>query len=42
MLKQKSRIEWINMGDTNSRFYHSRIKWRLMNNGLNELYIEGE
>jgi len=28
MLKQKARMEWLRSGDTNSKFYHSRLRWR--------------
>jgi len=40
--KQKVRIEWLKKGDTNSRYYYSKIKWKMMNNGIKGLYIEGE
>jgi len=40
--KQKARIEWLKKGDTNCRYYHSKIKWRMMNNGIKGLHIEEE
>ena len=32
MLKQKARVEWLKSGDTNSKFYHSRLRWRTTKN----------
>ena len=28
MLKQNARVEWLKSGNTNSKFYHSRLRWR--------------
>jgi len=32
ILKQKARVEWLENGDTNSKFYHSRLRWRTTKN----------
>ena len=34
MLKQKSRVEWIKNGDSNSKFFHSKLRWRRAQNDL--------
>jgi len=39
MLKQKSRIEWLKSGDTNTKFFHSRLRWRRAKNDIVELCI---
>ena len=41
MLKQKARVDWLRCGDTNSRFYHSRLRWRRTKNDLVGLSIDG-
>jgi len=41
MLKQKARVYWLKSGDINSRFYHSRLRWRRNKNDLVELSIDG-
>jgi len=42
MLKQKSRVKWIGKGDMNNKFFHSRLRWRSINNDIKGLLIEGE
>jgi len=41
MLKQKARVEWLSGGDTNSKFYHSRLRWRRAKNDIVRLWING-
>ncbi|GKV40773.1 hypothetical protein SLEP1_g48376 [Rubroshorea leprosula] len=41
MLKQKSRLYWINSGDANTRFFHQSIKQRWRRNEINCLEING-
>jgi len=41
MLKQKSRAEWLKSGDTNSKFYHSMLRWMRARNDLVEICING-
>ena len=41
MLKQKARVYWLKSGDINSRFYHSRLRWRRNKNDLVGLSIDG-
>jgi len=41
MLKQKARVEWLKSGDTNSKFYHSRLRWRTTKNDIMGLRING-
>jgi len=39
MLKQKARVDWLKSEDINSRFYHSRLRWRKTKNDLVGLSI---
>jgi len=41
MTKQKARVEWLSSGDTNSNFFHSRLRWQRAKNGLASLTING-
>ena len=41
MLKQKARVEWMVKGDTNSKFFHASLRWRLLNNEIKGLPING-
>jgi len=41
MLKQKSRVEWIKNGDSNSKFFHSKLRWRRGRNDLVGIRIDG-
>ena len=39
MLKQKARVEWLKSGDTNSKFYRSSLRWRIVKNNIVGLRI---
>ena len=39
MLKQKSRVEWIKNEDSNSKFFHSKLRWRRGRNDLVGIHI---
>jgi len=41
MLKQKARVEWLKSGDTNFKFYHSSLRWRIAKNNIVGLRING-
>jgi len=41
ILKQKARVEWLKSGDTNSKFYHSILRWRATKNDIVGLRING-
>jgi len=41
MTKQKAGVEWLNNGDTNSRFFHSSLRWRRAKNDIVGLRING-
>ena len=34
ILNQKTRLKWIEQGDTNSKYFHSRIRWRRVKNEI--------
>ena len=42
ILRQKSRMDWIVKGDRNSRYFHSRIRWRRKTNELNGVMFDGQ
>jgi len=42
MIKHKSRLQWTEKGDMNSKFFHGRIRWRSLNNEIKGLHINGE
>jgi len=42
ILRQKYRVDWIVKGDRNSRYFHSRIRWRWKTNELNGLMFDGQ
>ena len=41
MVRQKARTDWMQKGDINSKFFHSRLRWRRLSNDLRGLYIRG-
>ena len=42
MMNQKSRFEWLEKRDTNSKFFHARMRWRLLRNEIKGVFINGE
>ncbi|XP_058766944.1 uncharacterized protein LOC131640567 [Vicia villosa] len=40
LLRQKSRADWINYGDMNSKFFHCFMKERFLRNHINHLVVE--
>ncbi|KAL8492247.1 hypothetical protein ACS0TY_023765 [Phlomoides rotata] len=42
LLRQKSRVKWIEDGDTNSSFFHNFINKRRKRNEILGMLIEGE
>jgi len=42
LLQQKFRTKWIAYGDTNSKFFHSYIKWRSLMNNIKGLEVLGQ
>lgn len=41
ILSQKARVNWLEHGDTNSKYYHSRIRWRRTNNKVKGIQLNG-
>lgn len=41
ILYQKARVNWLEQGDTNSKYFHSRIRWRRIKNELKGVEIQG-
>jgi len=41
LLNQKARLKWIEQGDNNSKYFHSRIKWRRVTNELRGVDMDG-
>jgi len=41
ILNQKARLKWIEQGDTNSKCFHSRIRWRRFTNELKGVELNG-
>jgi len=41
-IKQKARADWFTKGDMNSKFFHSKLRWRRLNNGIKGIFINGE
>jgi len=42
MKKQKSRVEWLENGDINTKFFHARLRWRLLMNELKGVHVDEE
>jgi len=42
MLRQKSRVQWLEKGDLNSKFFHSKLRWRRLNNDIKGFVLDGE
>jgi len=40
LYRQKSRIQWLEMGDQNTHFYHNACRERAAKNNINILYTE--
>jgi len=41
MVRQKARVEWLKTGDTNSKFYQSRLRWRRAKSEIVGLWSDG-
>ena len=41
LLNQKVRVRWVKEGDTNSKYFHSRIRWRRSKNELKGVNLNG-
>ncbi|XP_017245300.1 uncharacterized protein LOC108216951 [Daucus carota subsp. sativus] len=41
MLRQKARVDWIALGDGNTRFFHHAIQKRTFKNNISKLFFEG-
>ena len=41
LLTQKAMLKWIEHGDTNSKYFHSRIRWRRITNELKRVELNG-
>jgi len=41
MVKQKSCVQWVQEGDTNSKYFHNTIRLRRMSNDLGVLKLMG-
>jgi len=42
LFKQKARVKWQEVGDLNTRYFHTMLKWRRVKNTIRGLYIDGE
>ncbi|XP_050238237.1 uncharacterized protein LOC126687724 [Mercurialis annua] len=40
--RQKSRVQWIELGDLNTRFFHNSMKQRQISNRISQLNVDGE
>jgi len=41
VIKQKVRVDWLEKGDTNSMYFHSRLRWKRITNKLIGLEVGG-
>jgi len=39
IMQHKTRMNWLRQGDLNTKFYHNKIKWRRLQNGLNGIKV---
>jgi len=39
MVRQKAKVDWLKGADTNSKFYHSRLRWRRAKSEIEGLWI---
>jgi len=42
MLRQKSKVQWLEKGDLNSKFFHSKLRWRRLNNDIKGFILDRE
>jgi len=42
ILQEKERMSWVSQGDLNTKFYHSSIKWRRMQTGINGIKVSDQ
>jgi len=40
MVRQKAKVDWLKGVDTNSKFYHSRLRWRRAKSEIEGLWID--
>jgi len=41
LLNQKARVSWLEQGNTNTKYFHSRIRWRRIKNELKRVDLNG-
>jgi len=42
ILRQRSRVDWLEKGDLKSKNFQSRLRWRRLNNDIKGLLLDGE